>query len=52
MLPFSISGILILINIIISYRGFKDPSFFEKYAFKIDAVLVQKDYKRIITAGF
>lgn len=49
---FSISGILILLNILISYRGFKDQFFFDKYSFKIDPVSVQKDYKRLITSGF
>ncbi|HEX8356883.1 MAG TPA: rhomboid family intramembrane serine protease [Segetibacter sp.] len=52
MTPFSISGILILLNLIVSYQGFKNRAFYNKYAFKIDAVLVQKDYKRIITSGF
>lgn len=49
---FSISGILILLNIIISYRGFKDQFFFDKYAFRIDPVTIQKDYKRLVTSGF
>lgn len=52
MTPFSFSTIIILLNIIVSYRGFKDHYFFEKYAFKIDAVLIQKDYKRLLTSGF
>ena len=49
---FSISGILILLNIIISYRGFKDQVFFDKYSFIIDPVIIQKDYKRLVTSGF
>lgn len=49
---FSISGILILLNVIISYRGFKDQFFFDKYSFKIDPVSIQKDYKRLVTSGF
>lgn len=49
---FSISTILILINVLTSYRGFKDHTFFEKYAFKVFPVQIQKDYKRIITSGF
>ena len=52
MTPFSISTILILINIIVSYCGFKDHFFLEKYTFKIDPILVQKDYKRLVTSGF
>jgi membrane associated rhomboid family serine protease len=49
---FSITGILILINFIVSYRGFKDSIFFEKYAFQIDRVLIHKDYKVLVTSGF
>ena len=47
-----ISTILIILNILVSYRGFKDYSFKESYSFKVDAVLLQKDYKRLITSGF
>lgn len=52
MTPISISGIIILLTIIVSYKGFKDHFFLDKYSFKVDAVLIQKDYKRIITSGF
>lgn len=47
-----ISFILILVNIIVSYRGFKDSLFYDKYKFRVDAVLLYKDYKRMITSGF
>ncbi len=49
---FSISLIIIVLNFIVSYKGFKDALFFEKYSFRIDAVTIQKDYKRLITSGF
>jgi membrane associated rhomboid family serine protease len=49
---FSFSGIIILLNILISYRGFKDHFFFEKYEFRVDAVATQKDYRRLVTSGF
>ncbi len=53
MLPFfSFSTILIIMNIITSYRGFKDPFFYDRFSFRVDAVLVQKDYKRLVTSGF
>jgi len=47
-----ISFILILANVIVSYRGFKDSLFYDKYKFRVDAVLLYKDYKRMITSGF
>jgi membrane associated rhomboid family serine protease len=52
MTAFSISTILIVINLIVSYKGFKNRLFFDKYNFKVDSVLVQKDYKRVVTSGF
>src|SRR4051812_34813573 len=52
MAVFSISGIIILLNLIISYRGFRDRSFYDKYSFIVDSVARQKDYKRLVTSGF
>jgi len=49
---FSIGIIIIVLNFIVSYRGFKDHIFFERYSFKIDAVRIEKDYKRLVTSGF
>ena len=39
-------------NVVTSYRGFKDQFFFDRYSFRVDAVLIQKDYKRLVTSGF
>jgi membrane associated rhomboid family serine protease len=47
-----LSLIIIVANIIFSYKGFKNQSFFEGYLFEVDKILVQKDYKRLITSGF
>jgi membrane associated rhomboid family serine protease len=44
--------VLIIVNFLVSWQGFKDPEYFEKYCFDVDEILVRKDYKRIITAGF
>jgi membrane associated rhomboid family serine protease len=44
--------ILIAINVAFSYKGFKNNLFFEGYKFEVDKILIQKDYKRIITSGF
>lgn len=43
---------LILINVIVSWKGLKDQVFFEKYSFEVDKVLVYKEYWRVITSGF
>lgn len=47
-----ISLILILVTAFVSYRGFKDHFFFEKYEFGVDKVRLYKDYKRLVTSGF
>lgn len=44
--------ILIIINVIISYKGFTNDLFFEGYKFEVDKILINKDYKRLITSGF
>ncbi|WP_018615350.1 rhomboid family protein [Segetibacter koreensis] len=43
---------LIITNFLFSYRGFKDHSFFLKYNFEVEQLLVYKDYKRFFTSGF
>ena len=53
MIPFvSFSTILIIMNVVTSYRGFKDPFFYDRYMFKVDPILIGKDYKRLVTSGF
>lgn len=47
-----ISLLLIVANLIFSYKGFTNTSFFETYKFRVDSILVNKDYKRIITSAF
>lgn len=44
--------ILIAANIIVSYKGFKSQSFFDRYKFEVDRILVDKEYRRVVTSGF
>ena len=44
--------ILIVVNVIVSYNGFTNGVFFDKYKFEIDPIFINKDYKRMVTAGF
>ncbi|WP_298901993.1 rhomboid family intramembrane serine protease [uncultured Psychroserpens sp.] len=46
------SIILIIANVAISYRGFKNRTFFESYKFEVDKILIQKDYIRLVSSGF
>jgi membrane associated rhomboid family serine protease len=43
---------LIVANFFFSYQGFKSSVFLDKYVFEVDKILVNKDYKRLITSGF
>jgi len=47
-----ITLILILFTVVVSYKGFKDHFFFEKYEFGVDKVRLYRDYKRLVTSGF
>ena len=44
--------LIILANVLCSYKGFKDPSFQRRYALDVDAVLIRKEYYRLVTSGF
>ena len=44
--------LLIIANALVSYQGFKDHRFLDKYAFEVDGILVQKEYQRLFTSGF
>jgi len=47
-----ISVVLIIITFVFSYKGFTNQTFFDGYKFEVDKILVNKDYKRLITSGF
>lgn len=46
------SIIIIAANAIISYKGFNDYAFFNRYAFQVDKVLKDKQYDRLVMSGF
>lgn len=48
----TISIILILANLFISYKGFKDRAFYNKYKFEVEKVLIFREYWRLITSSF
>ena len=47
-----ITLLLLLVNAVVTYRGFKDFVFYNKYLFNVGQILGNKDYKRLVTAGF
>ena len=48
----TIGIILIIANLAVSYKGFSNQLFFESYMFEVDKILLNKDYKRLVTSGF
>jgi len=44
--------LLIILNILVSYKGLTNSLFFESYEFQVDRILAGKDYKRLVTSGF
>lgn len=50
--PGLICYILIFVNLIVSYRGFKDQELLWRYEFQVEKVQVFKQYYRLFTSGF
>ncbi|MEZ4885287.1 MAG: rhomboid family intramembrane serine protease [Chitinophagales bacterium] len=48
------SAILLFVIIIcvVSYQAFKNLQFYEQYLFEVDAILVRKEYIRMVSSGF
>ncbi len=44
--------IIILLNLLFSFQGFKDSVYLDKNAFRIGSILKKKEYKRLLTSGF
>jgi membrane associated rhomboid family serine protease len=47
-----LSLLLILANFIVSWKGFNDRNFYERYEFSIEKILIYKQYFRLLTSGF
>jgi len=47
-----ITFLLIIANGIVTYKGLNDFIFFDKFLFNVDRILIDKDYKRLVTSGF
>lgn len=43
---------IIAANLVISYKGFREVSFLDKYKFEVDAVMIHKEYIRLISSRF
>lgn len=47
-----IALLLIIANVFVSYKGFKDHAFFDRYKFNVGSIRLYKDYKRMVTSDF
>lgn len=47
-----ISLFLIIANALVSWKGFNDRNFYERYEFSVEKVLIYKQYYRLATSGF
>ena len=47
-----VSLLLVIANVAFSYKGFTNQSFFDGYKFEVDKILLNRDYKRLISSGF
>ena len=47
-----IGFVLIVVNFLVSYKGFNNRAFFDNYKFDVDSLLLRKDYKRLVTGAF
>lgn len=43
---------ILLITLYCSYRGIQNAAYFDLYSFQTDRILVNKEYKRLLTSGF
>lgn len=43
---------LLILTGLATYKGFRDRAFFEQYAFEVDRILIDREWKRLISSGF
>jgi membrane associated rhomboid family serine protease len=44
--------IILVVNGLVSYKGFSDSGFFKANMFHVDSILIRKEYKRLFTSAF
>jgi membrane associated rhomboid family serine protease len=47
-----ISIVLLLLNFLVSLQGFSNPEIVDKYSFRVDRILFNREYYRFITGSF
>lgn len=49
---FSVSSLLIIVTVVVSYQGFRSSAFKERFMFSVDGILLRKEYIRLLSSGF
>lgn len=44
--------LLMILNFLVSYEGFRERSFFDKYKFETENIVEKKEYIRLLSSGF
>lgn len=52
MQPSFVALALLIANLIVTYQGLSSFLIMDQYSFKVDPILIQRDYKRMVTSGF
>lgn len=47
-----IGTIILLVTGLVTYKGFKDEKYTERYLFDVDKILIDRQFDRILTSGF
>ena len=44
--------VMLILTGLVTYKGFRDRHFFEEYLFAVDPILIDGEYRRLLTSGF
>jgi len=48
----AVGTLLMIITGLTTFKGLKDYAYFDAFKFQVDKILIDKEYKRVITSGF
>jgi len=44
--------VLVAVTFLVSYKGFKDPVYFDRHLFRVKDILYRRQYQRLLSSGF
>lgn len=48
----AVGTLIMIVTGLTTYKGLRDAEYFDDYKFNVDKILIDKEYKRMITSGF